>query len=215
MSTIPIYNRAGETAGEVVVSEELLVLDKGEQAVHDVIVAGMNSRRAGTASTLSKSEVAGSGKKPWRQKGTGRARAGYRQSPVWRGGGIAFGPKPRYFGSKINKKVAQLAFCRVLSERIKSGSVKIVEDLSLSEPRTKLAAALLKNLGAERCLLITYGVDPVLARATRNLPDVETMQARDVGVYHLMRYPMLVVSRPAWAVLEERLSGVKGTEASK
>ncbi len=209
MSAISIYNRSGAAAGEVTVAEDLLVLDRGTQAVHDAIVAGMNARRAGTASTLSKGEVAGSNKKPWRQKGTGRARAGLRQSPVWRGGGVAFGPKPRCYAQKVNKKVMALAFRRALSDRIREGAVKIVEDLSLAEPRTKAVAGMLKNLGVDRCLIVTAAVDPVLSLAARNLPRVEVLSARDVGVYHLVRYPALVVSRAAWEVLETRLAATK------
>ncbi len=213
MSSIPMFNRNGGSAGEVVVSDDLLVLDRGAQAVHDAIVAGMNGRRAGTASTLRKGEVAGSNKKPWKQKGTGRARAGLRQSPVWRGGGVAFGPHPRCFAQKLNKKVVQLAFRRALSDRISEGAVKIVDDLSLSEPRTKLVAGLLKNLGVDRCLVVTHAVDPTLSIASRNLSRVEVLRARDVGVYHLVRYPVLVVSRAAWEVLEARLQGKTVEEA--
>jgi len=213
MSTIKVFDRSGAAAGEVSVPAEALVRDRGAQAVRDVIVAGMNSRRAGTASTLSKGEVAGSNKKPWRQKGTGRARSGYRQSPVWRGGGVAFGPKPRCFAQKINKKVTQLAFRRALSDRIAEGAVRIVDDLSISEPRTKQVAALLKNLGADRCLVVTHGVDPVLSLAARNLPRVEVLAARDVGVYHLVRYPVIVVARAAWEVLAGRLQGKAAEEA--
>lgn len=213
MSAIKIFNRNGAAAGELVVSDEALVLDRGTQAVHDTVVAGMNGRRAGTASTLTKGEVAGSNKKPWKQKGTGRARAGLRQSPVWRGGGVAFGPKPRCYAQKINKKVSQLAFRRALSDRIAEGAVKIVDDLSLGEPRTKLVAGLLKNLGVDRCLVVTHAVDPVLSLAARNLPRVEVLSARDVGVYHLVRYPALVVSRPAWEILASRLQGKTVEEA--
>ena len=106
MSTIKLFTPAGEPAGDMTVDDVRLVLDKGGQAVKDTVVATMNARRAGTASTLSKGEVAGSNKKPWRQKGTGRARAGLRQSPVWRGGGVAFGPHPRSYEMKLNRKVA-------------------------------------------------------------------------------------------------------------
>lgn len=213
MSAIPMFNRNGGAAGEVVVDDGLLVLDRGAQAVHDAIVAGMNGRRAGTASTLRKGEVAGSNKKPWKQKGTGRARAGLRQSPVWRGGGVAFGPHPRCYAQKLNKKVQQLAFRRALSDRLHEGAVKIVDDLSLGEARTKLVAGLLKNLGVDRCLIVTHAVDPTLSLAARNLSRVEVLRARDVGVYHLVRYPALVVSRAAWEVLEARLQGKTVEEA--
>ena len=198
MSTIQQYTRSGAAAEPVNVADEILVVDKGTQAVKDVILAGMAGRRAGTASTLSKGEVAGSNKKPWRQKGTGRARAGLRQSPVWRGGGVAFGPKPRSYVQKMNKKVQQLA-------------VKIIDDLSVAEPRTKLVAGLLKNLGVESALLVTKAVDTNLCLAARNIREVAVLSARDVGVWHVVRYKNLVVSRAAWDVLEARLAG-KATE---
>ena len=214
MSTIQQYNRSGAAAGEVVVDDAILVLDRGTQAVQDVVLAGMAGRRAGTASTLSKGEVAGSNKKPWRQKGTGRARAGLRQSPVWRGGGVAFGPKPRNYTQKVNKKTLQLAFRRALSDRIAEGAVKIVDDLSVAEPRTKLVAGLLKGLGLEGALLVTHGVDTKLALAARNLPTVQVLSARDVGVYHIVRHKAIVVSRAAWDVLEARLAGKPAAEAA-
>jgi large subunit ribosomal protein L4 len=212
MSTVKVYNRNGEATGEVVVEDAALELGRGDQAVRDVVVAGMASRRAGTASTLSKGEVAGSNKKPWRQKGTGRARAGYRQSPVWRGGGVAMGPKPRSYAQKVNKKVARLAFRRALSERINDGSVRIVDDLSVSEPRTKLVAGMLSKLDVDRCLLVTKEVDPVLCQAARNLPRVEVLSVEDFGVYHILRYPTMLVAQSAWPRLVERLEGRKAGE---
>ena len=212
MSTIQQYTRSGAAAEPVTVADEILVVDKGTQAVKDVIVAGMAGRRAGTASTLSKGEVAGSNKKPWRQKGTGRARAGLRQSPVWRGGGVAFGPKPRSYVQKVNKKLAQLAFRRALSDRIREGAVKIIDDLSVAEPRTKLVAGLLKNLGVESALLVTKAVDTNLCLAARNIREVAVLSARDVGVWHVVRYKNLVVSRAAWDVLEARLAGKPAAE---
>ena len=113
MSKLTVYSTAGSAVGEHEVDDSLLVLDKGEQAVHDVVVAQLAARRSGTASTLRKGEVAGSNRKPWPQKGTGRARAGYRQSPVWRGGGVAFGPHPRDYGLKVKiiKAVNQKTHC--------------------------------------------------------------------------------------------------------
>ena len=214
MSTIQQYNRSGAAAGEVVVDDALLVTDRGTQAVQDVILAGMAGRRAGTASTLTKGEVNGSNKKLWRQKGTGRARTGLRQSPVWRGGGVAFGPHPRNFTQKINKKLLSLAFRRALSDRIAEGAVKIVDDLSVAEPRTKLVAGLLKGLGVDGALIVTHGVDTKLSLAARNLPTVQVLSARDVGVYHIVRHKTLVVSRAAWDVLESRLAGKPVEEGS-
>jgi large subunit ribosomal protein L4 len=212
MSVIKVYNRHGAEIGTVNVADDLLVTDRGEQAVKDVIVAGQAANRAGTASTLRKGEVAGSNKKPWKQKGTGRARAGLKQSPVWRGGGVAFGPHPRDFSQKINKKVTQLAFRRVLSDRIVGENLKLVDDLSLAEPRTKLVTGLLKNFGVTKCLIVTAATDPVMVKAARNLAKVQVLSASDIGVFHVMRFPVMLVAQNAWGTLEERLAGKKKEE---
>ncbi len=207
MATIKMYGRNGQQAGDVEVADEFMVLDRGDQAVHDAVVGRAAARRAGTASTLRKGEVAGSNKKPWKQKGTGRARAGYRQSPVWRGGGVAFGPHPRDFSIKVNKKVSRLAFRRVLSECIADGSLKIVEDLSLAEPKTSELIKMLKALGTPSALLVTLAVDDNLLLSARNIPTVEVTTARNCGVYQVLRYPAVVVTRAAWEALRPRLTG--------
>lgn len=210
MSKLKIFNEAGELAGEEAFASDLLVLDKGEQAVKDVVTATMNALRAPVASTLSKGEVAGSNKKPWRQKGTGRARAGYRQSPVWRGGGVAFGPRPHDYSQKINRKVAQLAFRRALSEKISGGNLIVIEEIKLAEPKTKLMASLLVKLGVSRsCLVVTDQVTEELQLATRNLPKVEVADASSVDVYSLLRFRSVVATRAALEVLTQRLAGKK------
>ncbi|MDD4016769.1 MAG: 50S ribosomal protein L4 [Kiritimatiellae bacterium] len=206
MSTIKVFNPAGDAAGEMTVADELLVLDKGEQAVKDVVVAIQNAFRAGTASTLSKGEVAGSNKKPWRQKGTGRARAGLRQSPVWRGGAVAFGPKPRDYSQKINRKVQQLAFTRALSDKIAGGQVAVIEKFDLAEPKTKLLTALLKKLGADRSALIVLDqYEEAVMLAGRNLQKVEVVSAEEVDVYSLLLYRTLVATQAGFAALTARM----------
>ena len=206
MSTIKVFNPAGDAAGEMTVADDLLVLDKGEQAVKDVVVAIQNAFRAGTASTLSKGEVAGSNKKPWRQKGTGRARAGLRQSPVWRGGGVAFGPKPRDFSQKINRKVQQLAYSRALSDKIASGAVTVIEKFDLAEPKTKLLTAMLKKLGAERSTLIVLDqYEEKVMLAASNLQKVEVVTAAEVDVYSLLLYRTLVATKAGFAALTARM----------
>lgn len=207
MATIKIYGRDGRDAGDVQIADEMLVLDRGEQAVRDAVVARNASLRAGTASTLSKGEVAGSNKKPWKQKGTGRARAGLRQSPVWRGGGIAFGPKPRDFSVKVNKKVVRLAFRRALSERIASGAVKLVEDLSMAAPKTKELRVALASLGAHSALIVLPAWDDNVLLSARNLPGVEVTTARNCSVYQVLRYPAVVMTRAAWEEIKVRFAG--------
>ena len=206
MATIKLFGLDGQEKGGVEVADKDLVLDRGEQAVRDTIVGRAAFLRAGTASTLSKGEVNGSNRKPWKQKGTGRARAGLKQSPVWRGGGVAFGPKPRDFSVKVNKKVAKLAFRRIVSDRIADGTLFIVEDLSLERPKTKLLAAALKALKAENALLVVAAADEALTRAARNLPGVEVATAAGAGPYQMMVHGAVVVTRPAWEKLKGRLA---------
>jgi large subunit ribosomal protein L4 len=212
MSTIKVFNPAGDAAGELAFADERLVLDRGGQAVKDVVVATRNAARAGTASTKSKGEVAGSNKKPWRQKGTGRARAGYRQSPVWRGGGVAFGPKPRDFSQKVNKKVKQLAFTRALSDKIASGQTLVIDKFDFAEPKTKLMTALLKKLGAERSVLIVLDKhEERVMLAARNLPKVGVASAEEVDVYSLLLYRTLVATKAGFEALTARMKAVKKT----
>src|SRR5437764_5985359 len=134
---LTVKDTKGKDQGEVEVKFELVEGGKGTQAVHDTVVAYHAAQRMGTASTKTMGEVAGSGKKPWRQKGTGRARAGSFASPLWRGGGVVFGPKPRDFGKKVSKKTRQLALRKALSERLKAGDVLLLEDVKLESPKTK------------------------------------------------------------------------------
>ena len=182
-----------------------LVLDKGAQALKDAVVAIRNAMRAGTASTKGKGEVAGSNKKPWKQKGTGNARAGFRQSPVWRGGGVAHGPKPRDFGLKVNKKVMKLALARAVSEKIQAGDVLVVSEFAFEAPKTKLMAAFLKKIGVERsALVLTAEPDENIFKMTRNLPRVAVMSAPEVDVYTLMRFKTVVADKAAFDALMAR-----------
>lgn len=207
MSMVKKYDAAGVATGDVEIPEALLVMDKGTQAVHDTVVALTNARRAGTACTLQKGEVAGSGKKPWKQKGTGRARAGYRQSTVWRGGATTFGPRPRDYSVKVNKKVSRLAFRRALSEKLSSGDVRVVEPLTVEAPKTKAFAALLKAQGVSGpVLVIVDTVEQGLAMAVRNVPRVELVKAVDVNVYQLLRYPTVLVNSTGMEQLMARLA---------
>jgi len=204
------FNSAGEAAKEIDFADDLLVLDKGEQAVKDTVVAYRNAGRAGTASTKSKGEVAGSNKKPWRQKGTGRARAGYRQSPVWRGGGVAFGPRPRDFSQKINRKVARLAYTRALSEKINDGQLAVVERFDLAEAKTKLLKAMLARMGFDRSVLIVVNeIDDKLVLAARNLPGVEVATASEVSVYSLLLYRNVVASKAGFEAMAARMMSME------
>jgi len=212
MSTIKRYSAAGDAVDEMEFADSRLVLDKGEQAVKDVVVAIRNGQRAGTASTLRKGEVAGSNKKPWKQKGSGRARVGLRQNPVWRGGGVAHGPKPRDFSQKVNRKVAQLAFTRALSERIAAGDVVVIEKFDFTEPKTRLMKALLKKVGVARSALVVVDqFDDNVMLSGRNLPNAAILRAAEIDVYQLLLFRTIVASQAGFDALTARMQ-IRKTE---
>ena len=195
---------------EATFDQAQLTLDKGAQAVKDAVTAIRNAMRAGTACTKGKGEVAGSNKKPWKQKGTGNARAGFRQSPVWRGGGVAHGPKPRDFSQKVNRKVMQLAFARAFSEKIAAGDVIVVSEFKFDEPKTKLMAALLKKAGVERsALIVTEQFDENVFRVTANLARAAWVTANEADVYSVLKFKTIVCDKAGFDALAKRMSVVK------
>jgi large subunit ribosomal protein L4 len=204
---LTVKNINGKDSGELQVKFPLVEGGKGTQAVHDVVVAHQANQRMGTASTKTMGEVAGSGKKPWKQKGTGRARAGSFASPLWRGGGVVFGPKPRDFGRNIPRKTKQLALRKALTERLKAGDVVLVDDFKLSSPKTKGFIDVLKKLEVSgTALVVTPAIEQNLRLATRNLEKVEVTTADDLNTYQVLRSDKLLFSRPAFEKLEERLT---------
>lgn len=207
MSKLPLKSSKGDRVGEYEVADHLLVLDKGDQAVHEAVVAYTAHQRAGTASTLSKSNVSGSGVKPWKQKGLGRARAGYKQSPVWRGGAVAHGPHPRKYQKKVSKKVAKLAFQRAFSAKVDQKEITVIEDLSVSAPKTREMVSVLKNLGLDRgALFIVDAHNDDVLLAVRNIPKVEAVTAELVNTYQLLRYKNVVATKAGMEALEKRLA---------
>ena len=209
MSKLNLYTAQGEKAGEVEFADAVLVTDRGEQAVHDAVVAYQANQRSGNHKTKKRDEVSGGGIKPFKQKGTGRARAGSIRSPIWRGGGVVFGPQPRDYSQQLNKRVARLAFARAMSERIAEGAVLVVERFAPAQPKTRLLAELLKKLGVQKgALLVTEASDRNLTLAVRNLAKVEVAQAADVNTFQVVRYPQLVVSKAALEKLEQRMKNL-------
>ena len=178
---------------------------RGTQAVHDVVVAMRAARRSGSANTKTKAEVDLSGAKPWRQKGTGRARAGYKSSPIWRGGGVVFGPKPRDYSKKISKSVRRLAFQKALSERIKAGDVLTVDKFVVPELKTKSFLALLKKqTDARKVLLISNGFDQNTLKSGRNVKPVTLATASDVNTEQLLASEKILVTHKALEKLAVR-----------
>ena len=180
---------------------------RGTQAVHDVVVAMRAARRSGSANTKTKADVNLSGAKPWRQKGTGRARAGYKSSPIWRGGGVVFGPKPRDYSKKVSKTVRRLAFQKALTERINAGDVLTIDTLSVSEPKTKAFVRLIKeHTDAKKVLLISDSFDENFYRASRNVRPVLLATAADVNTEQLLASDKIIVTGKGLAQLAERMA---------
>lgn len=208
MSKIPVRNITGDQVAVIEVTDDLLKTDRGLQAIHDIVVAQRARKRQGSASTLTKGEVAGSNKKPWRQKGTGRARAGNRRSPIWCGGGVAFGPKPRKFNPKTNRKLNRAALQRVVAEKVNDGQLVVLENLNITQPKTKELNAIVKRLEGQKGILFVVNTVPKeLTLASRNLPRVEVATAQTVNVYQLVRYPKVVITREALEPFMKRLQG--------
>ena len=178
----------------------------GTQAVHEVVVALRAARRSGTACTKSKADVNLSGAKPWRQKGTGRARAGYKSSPVWVGGGVAFGPKPRDYSKKVTKSVRRLALRKALSSRIIAGDVLVVDSFAIATPKTKAFVAWVKeNVGVEKTLIISTEFDENTFKAARNVQPTRLINVAEVNTEDLLAYKKIVVTQGALAKLAERI----------
>src|SRR5213594_1371173 len=183
----------GNSQGELEVQFPLVENGKGTQAVHDVVVAYRAAQRSGTACTKTVGEVAGTNKKPWRQKGTGRARAGSFRSPLWRGGGVVFGPKPRDFSKKVSRKTRQLALRKALSERLRAGDVILLDDLKLDSPKTKEFVGLLSALALKgTALIVSQASDKNLSLASRNVPNVTLATSDSLNTYDVLRPDKLV-----------------------
>lgn len=180
---------------------------RGTQALHDVVVALRANRRSGSANTKTKAEVVYSGKKPWRQKGTGRARAGYTSSPVWSGGGVAFGPKSRDYSKNVPRRVRCLALLKALSSRILAGDVLIAEQIKVATPKTKEFISFLKSQTEERkVLLIGTQFDDATYKAARNIQPVLLNTAAEVNTEQLLAFRKIIVTKEALARLAERLA---------
>ena len=205
---VNVQNIKGDSVEELEINFDAFEDDsKGLQAVHDAVVAYRASQRSGTACAKTRSEVAGTGKKPWRQKGTGRARAGSKQSPIWRGGGVVFGPRPRSFRKDINKKTRKLALRKALSERFKAGEVMVVDQVQMDQPKTKDVIRLLDQLKVDGTALIVTGeVNANAQLSARNIPYVDVTTSASLNTYDTLKFDCLILTKDALSGLESRLS---------
>ena len=204
---IKIQDTNGKAQGELEVKLDIIENSKGNQAVHDAVTAYRAAQRSGTACTKTVGEVRGSNKKPWKQKGTGRARAGSVRSPLWPGGGVVFGPKPRDFSKKINKKTRDLALRKALSERLKAGDILILDDIKLTAPKTKEMVALLAALKLDGTTLIVQpDINKNLLLASRNIPDLTVTTSDNLNTYDVLRPDKLVFTKTSFENIEARLA---------
>ena len=204
---VPLFSAGRERVGEFEVSGVVFGRDGDNSLLHEAVRMQLAKRRRGTAATKTKGFISGGGRKPWRQKGTGRARAGSTRSPLWRHGGTIFGPQPRDYSYKMPKKAWRNALCLALSDRAKNGKMVVVEALELSEPKTKTASAFLKALGLTHALIVLGEEDEKFFRAARNLAAHKVLPLTGLNVYDVLNYDEILMSTKVARQIEERLAG--------
>jgi large subunit ribosomal protein L4 len=203
-----VINASGQSSGKITLPDSVFNVKTKKHLVYEAVKSYMSNQRLGTATTKTRTEVNATGKKPWRQKGLGRARAGTAGSPVWVGGGVAHGPRPRDFYYALPKKARRSALKSALSDKAREGGVKIVEGLALAEPKTKKAVELLKSFGVadKKCVLVLGAKNDVLTKATRNIRGVKTAVAKDLNIHDVIASDALVIEKDAVGALVEVLS---------
>lgn len=204
MPNVKILDMQGNNVGEMNLSETVFAAEISEASVHAVVRAYLLNQRQGTQSTLTRSEVSGGGKKPWRQKGTGRARQGSTRSPQWTHGGIALGPKPRLYKVSINKKIKKIAMKSVLTSKVQDNELIVLDNIALDTYRTKTVVEMLKAIGVEKkALIVSAEKNDFLVASANNIPGVATSMASNINVYDLLKYNTLVVTKAAVEKIEE------------
>lgn len=203
--SVPILSQQRETVGEMTLPAEVFCGPVRQHLLYEVVRMQQANKRAGTHSTKTRGAVSGGGVKPWRQKGTGRARAGSIRSPIWVGGATIFGPQPRDYSYRMPASARKAALCAALAAKVRDGKLVVVDKLTLDQPKTKLLAKILSDLEAPNALILTAGKDEALERAGRNLPHAKVLRVEGANVYDLLRYDRLIVLRDAVEALQKRL----------
>lgn len=201
---LKVYNTLGKEVGAINVNDAIFGAEYNEALIHQVVVAQLANKRQGTKSSLTRTEVSGGGIKPWRQKGTGRARQGSIRSPQWRHGGVVFAPKPRDFSKKINKRMKEAALCSTLSQKVRQDEIVVLDKIEIAEGKTKLMAQICNNLEAGKKAMFVLGSENQnVVRATNNLPEATVCDAKLINVYDLVRAGKVFVTVEAIKVIEE------------
>jgi len=205
MAVCDVVNSSAEKVGEIELNEALFNVEVKKGVLHEVVCMQRANRRAGNACTKTRGEVRGGGAKPWRQKGTGRARSGSRTSPIWRGGGTTFGPRPRDYRYKLPKKVRRLALRMALSARNGEGNLIVVDSLSLAAIKTKDFVKIMSNFQFDDCLVVTATNDSVVSKSARNAVGYKVIPVSGLNVFDILKYSKLMLTQDCLAKLEERL----------
>ena len=203
MANAKLFNMAGQQIGEIELSDAIFGIEPNQVVVHEVVKNHLANCRQGTQSALTRAEVSGGGKKPWRQKGTGHARQGSTRAPQWTHGGIVFAPKPRDYSYALNKKVKRLALKSALSDKAANGNIVVVDALEMAEIKTKTMKGLLDAVGAGKSVVITPELNENVVKSARNIPGVITTTAKILSVYDIVNAKQLVIDKAALAIIEE------------
>jgi large subunit ribosomal protein L4 len=206
MPTVDVFNLDREVTGQLELSDAIFGVPVKSHVLHEVVIYQLAKRRAGTAKTKGRSEVRGGGKKPWRQKGTGRARAGTSRSPIWRGGGTIHGPQPRDYEMRIPKKVRRLALKMALSQKVLDDGFKVIDQLKLDRIRTKDFVELLDRFELGKTLVVLPEPDEIIEKSARNIPSVKILRSEGLNVYDLLNYHSVILSRECVGRIEEALA---------
>ena len=203
MATVDVYNMKGDKTGSLDISDDIFDIKVNEHALHMAVLQYLANQRQGTKGTKTRSEVRGGGRKPWRQKGTGRARQGSTRSPQWTGGGVVFAPKARDYSIKLNKKQKRLALKSALSSKVQGGKFVVVDSLSLPEVKTKEMLQICENLNANNALVVLDSVDKNVILSARNIPTLKTAGVNTINVYDILKHDTFVVTKDAVAKMQE------------
>ena len=206
MPTVDVFNLDSEVTGQLELSDAIFGVPVKSHVLHEVVIYQLAKRRSGTAKTKGRSEVRGGGKKPWRQKGTGRARAGTSRSPIWRGGGTIHGPQPRDYEMRIPKKVRRQALKMALSQKVLDEGFKVIDQLRLDRIRTKDFVDLLDRFELGKTLVVLPEPDEIIEKSARNIPNVKVLRSEGLNVYDLLNYHAVILSRECVSRIEEALA---------
>lgn len=206
MATIKVYDQHKQESGEITLAPEVFEIEARPEILHFVVRAQMAARRAGTHNAKTRAQVSGGGVKPWKQKGTGRARAGSNRSPVWRGGAVIFGPSPRDYSFKVNSKVRALALRMALSSKLADNGLMVVNNIDIAEPKTKLFAQVVRDLGLTKALVVAAEKNEKLLRASGNIPGVEMTTPDQLNVMQILAHKQLVLLQDSVNLIEARFA---------